>query len=44
MLLAQIFMYISFYLKIVMYYASYLVENKTLTIKVVIILLICFAI
>jgi hypothetical protein len=44
MLLAQILICISFYLKIVIYYTSYLVENKTLTTKVVIILLTCFAI
>jgi hypothetical protein len=44
MLLAQILIYISFCLKIITYYTSYLVENKTLTTKVVIILLTCFAI
>jgi hypothetical protein len=37
-------MCIGFYLKVVMYYASYLVEGKTLTTEVVIILLTCFAI
>jgi hypothetical protein len=37
-------MYISFCLKVIIYYANYLVENKTLTTKVVIILLIYFAI
>jgi hypothetical protein len=44
MLLAQILIYIGFYLKVVTYYASYLVEDKTLTTEVVIILLTCFAI
>jgi hypothetical protein len=44
MLLAQILICISFCLKVVTYYTSYLVKNKTLTTKVVIILLICFAI
>jgi hypothetical protein len=44
MLLAQILICISFCLKMVTYYASYLVESKTLTTKVVIILLTCFAI
>jgi hypothetical protein len=44
MLLAQILICISFYLKVVTYYTSHLVENKTLTTEVVIILLICFAI
>jgi hypothetical protein len=44
MLLAQILIYISFCLEIVMYYASYLVESKTLITEIIIILLICFAI
>jgi hypothetical protein len=44
MLLAQILMCISFYLKVVTYYTSYLVEGKTLTTEVIIILLIYFVI
>jgi hypothetical protein len=37
-------MCISFCLKVVTYYTSHLVEGKTLTIEVVIILLTCFTI
>jgi hypothetical protein len=44
MLLAQILIYISFCLEIIMYYTSYLVENKTLTTEIIIILLIYFVI
>jgi hypothetical protein len=44
MLLTQILIYIGFCLEIVTYYTSYLIENKTLITKIIIILLTCFAI
>jgi hypothetical protein len=42
MLLAQILICISFCLEIIMYYTNYLVENKTLTTEIIIIILLIY--